>query len=287
MKFPRHVVITGVSSGFGFLMAQNFLRRGWTVHGTSRTGEIDRSSISDGSTRKLCVYPLDLESKESVTQFASQLLKAAPQIDVLINNAGYGLFGAMADLSETQIRRQREVNFLGPVFLTKSLLPRLLSCKGHIINFSSLLGFSGLPLTSLYCASKFAVEGWSEALKYELAPHGVRVTVIQPGAHRTKFGFNVEWGQNTFSNDSPFYRQSLNYRRLLEKLRTRENPSPPDAVANKVCQIAGLLRPPFRVQIGKDVRVTHLLRRLLPLRFFMNVTDRVYRRIFLAPVETV
>lgn len=279
----KHVVITGASSGFGADMTKLFLERGWIVHATSRKGELAIAGNWPLELQKnLHVYAMDLNSDESCRTFTSRVLQKTNTLDVLINNAGYGLFGALEDLSEAQIKEQMQVNFIGPAMLTQAFLPALRASKGHMICFSSLMGFSAFPLSSLYCASKFAIEGWAEALKYELAPHGVKVTVVQPGAHRTQFGFNVQWGKESFNCVSAYTKQSGNYRRLLEKMRTRPVFAKPEGVAQAVCKIAGSANPPFRLQLGKDVRATYFMRRVIPVSFFMKLSDRLYRRLFLA-----
>jgi short-subunit dehydrogenase len=173
-----------------------------------------------------------------------------------------------------------EVNFMGTVFLTQRLLKNLRENHGHIINFSSALGFAGFPLTSMYCASKFALEGWSEALRYELKPLGVKVSVIQPGAHRTGFGFNVEWGERSFNGTSAFANESLAYRGLLETLRTRPNPARPESVAEGVFKIACHRTPPFRARFGMDAQASYWMRRLMPAHWVLKISDRFFHKIF-------
>lgn len=288
MKSPRHALITGASSGFGWSMTADFLKRGWIVHATSRSGTLENTEdLNADEKSRLRIYKFDLTDSESRTKLIADLKRETDILHTLVNNAGFGLFGALEDLSEQQIRRQIEVNFIGTVMLTQSLLPFLRKSRGHIINFSSVLGFVGFPLTSLYCASKFALEGWSEAMKHELSRDGVRVTVVQPGAHRTKFGTNVEWGKSSFDETSSFSLASNNYRKLMEKMLARPNPSRPETVAARVVSIAESSRPPFRVRFGPDAHANYWLRRMLPLSVLLNLSDRLFRRILWIPAARV
>ena len=178
----KTVLITGTSSGFGRQLAPRFLNAGWTVIATLR----DASKRSDlfaadlaKSPGRLFVLSLDVARENERVAAAGFIDRQFEgKLDCLVNNAGFGLFGALEDLSEDQIRRQMEVNFFGLVLLSRSLLPHLRRARGRIINITSALGYLGMPLTSLYCASKFAVEGLSESLYYELKPHGVQVAIV-------------------------------------------------------------------------------------------------------------
>jgi NAD(P)-dependent dehydrogenase (short-subunit alcohol dehydrogenase family) len=279
----RHVLITGGSSGFGWAMTERFLRDGFFVHVTTRGEGIEQvSKLPDELRGRVKVHQLDLVDASSRERLATLIRSTVPHLDILVNNAGFGLFGALEDLSEEQIRRQMEVNFTGTVLLTQALLPLLRASQGHIINFSSVLGYSGLPMTSLYCASKFALEGWSESLKYELAPYGVRVSLIQPGSHRTKFGASVEWGVRSGAAQSAFQNGSRNYRNLLEKMRTRPNSPTAESVAAKVCVAAQLKNPPFRIRCGADAHATYWARLLLPTFFYLLLSRLAFAKVFFA-----
>jgi short-subunit dehydrogenase len=163
----RTIVITGATSGFGLSLVREFLKNGDKVIATGRNLTMrqevfaaERAKYKDQLIEKNLDITSDTESLELKKYLEDQSLK----IDVLINNAGHGLFGALEDLSTQQIRQQFEVNFFGLVNLTQLLLPLLIKASGKIFNFSSVFGFTGFPLSSAYCASKFAVEGFSESL---------------------------------------------------------------------------------------------------------------------------
>lgn len=280
------VLVTGSSSGFGRELVTNFLERGWDVIATLRNAEGRRGDFEGEMGRypgKLTLLELDVRDAAQRAAIARHIdEKCGGRLDCLVNNAGYGLFGALEDLSEEQIRGQIEVNFTGLALLTRQLLPQLRAARGRIINISSVLGFAGMPLTSLYCASKFAVGGFSESLRHELAPHGVQVSWVEPGGFRTKFGDNVAWGANSLSPTSPYALQSRNYKALRDKLTAGRGTSPAPVI-RAVMSLATRSRMPARVRCGRDAAVMHFLRRLLPHGFFVGLLGLAFKRIFLKP----
>ena len=196
------------------------------------------------------------------------------RLDCLINNAGYGLFGALEDLTEEQLRRQVEVNFTGAALLTRGLLPALRAARGSVLFVSSVLGQSGFPLTSAYCASKFAMEGLAESLYYELAPVGVRVGIVQPGGRRTSFGANSEWGRG---DSEAFSEATARYRALVEQTRERGGERSGDAVVRALVRLAEATRVPLRTRVGLDaaaLRVADVLPEAARTRLFGAVWRR-------------
>lgn len=183
----KNWLITGVSSGFGLELARAALARGDTVVGTLRHPAQAASfqQIAPGRSHALV---LDVTQSEAVGPAVQQALQLAGRIDVLVNNAGYGLFGAVEETADAEARQVMETNFFGALAVTRALLPQLREQRsGHIFNISSVAGVIGFPGCGLYAASKFALEGMSEALASELAPFNVRVTIVEPGGFRTNF----------------------------------------------------------------------------------------------------
>jgi NAD(P)-dependent dehydrogenase (short-subunit alcohol dehydrogenase family) len=201
------------------------------------------------------------------------------QLDCLVNNAGYGLFGAVEDMSEAQIRDEMEVNFFGLVLTTRMLLPFVRRAHGRVINISSLLGFSGMPLGSLYCGSKFAVEGFSESLAHELAPHGVQVAVVEPGGFRTNFSDNHLWGEKSWDENSPYLKQTKAYSKFRESRATGEG-NPPDPVVKAVVKLAQARKMPMRVRCGKDAKSLYAIKRMLPEWLHTILMAKAYRKMF-------
>ena len=182
----KSVLITGASSGIGRATALYFQQRGWQVVATMRTPEKETELTKlDGV---LCVA-LDVTKPESITGAFRAATQKFGRIDAVINNAGYGLSGAFEAISPEQIRRQFDTNVFGLMDVCRAVLPELRKQRaGVLINVASMGGRLTFPLYSIYHASKWAVEGFTESLHYELAPLGIRVKIIEPGAIKTDFG---------------------------------------------------------------------------------------------------
>lgn len=181
----KTVLITGASSGFGRVAAKLFHTKGWNVIATMRSPEkeTELSNLSDVLLSRLDVTdPISIQTavKDGIEKFGT--------IDVLVNNAGYGALGALENATREQIKQQFEVNFFGLVDVTKAILPVMRQQRsGVIINVSSVGGRVTFPFSSLYHATKFAVEGLTESLQYELNPLGISLKLIEPGGYKTEF----------------------------------------------------------------------------------------------------
>ncbi|MEW6129967.1 MAG: SDR family oxidoreductase [Acidobacteriota bacterium] len=279
----KTVLITGCSSGFGRLLVPEFLRAGWTVLATMRQAkartELFKDELVDHAER-LFLLSLDVtDEAERAGAFAFIAKHFNGRLDCLINNAGYGLFGAIEDLSEAQIRHQMEVNFFGLALLTQKLLPHLRSAKGRIINLSSVLGITGMPLAVMYCASKFAIEGFSEGLYHELKPHGVQVAIVEPGGFRTNFIEKQAWGEKSFDEHSVYREQTRAYMGFREKRASGAGTSP-RPVIDAVMRLARMNKMPMRVRCGKDAKSVYAAKRLLPEKIQTVVFSSVYDKIY-------
>jgi NAD(P)-dependent dehydrogenase (short-subunit alcohol dehydrogenase family) len=180
-------LVTGVSSGFGLELARVLLGRGETVIGTLRQ-QAQSAAFEALAPGRAHARLLDVTDAAAIPPLVAAVLREFGRIDVLVNNAGYGLFGAVEELDDAESRRVMETNFFGSLNLIRAVLPHFRAREsGHIVNISSIAGFMGIPGVGLYCASKFAVTALSEALAPELAPFGIHVTVVQPGGFRTNF----------------------------------------------------------------------------------------------------
>lgn len=190
----KTVLITGASSGLGRATAQRFLDEGWNVVATMRSLQNNPFETSD----RLMVTPLDVTDSKSIATAIDAAIERFVNIDVLVNNAGFGAFGPLESSSMDTIRRQMDVNVFGVLETTKAVLPLFRERgAGVIINVSSTSGRTTFPFGVLYHASKYAIEGATEALQYELAPLGVRVKLVEPGSINTDFA-----GRSlVFSND--------------------------------------------------------------------------------------
>lgn len=193
----KSVLITGASSGFGAQAALDLAEQGWRVFASmrdlARGGALAEAAAAAGTGDRVSLVELDVTDPASVDAAVAQVLAATGGgLDALLNNAGYSLLGAFEDMSEADCRRQMETNFFGTLAVTRALLPVMRSAgRGRIVVISSNAVNTPHPMLSIYAASKWALEGWAEALNMELAPFGVEVVLVQPGAHRTPFATHV------------------------------------------------------------------------------------------------
>ncbi len=275
----RKVLITGATSGFGQLMVKEFLRNGDFVIATGRNligrrhlFEHERAKYSQ-SFREL---NLDITDQQQIQLVAKEIEQLGGTLDVLVNNAGHGLFGAMEDLNSEEIRHQMEVNFFGLVEVTRSLLPFLRRSKAKIFNFSSVFGLMGFPLTSLYCASKYAVEGLSESLRIELSFHQVQVCLIEPGGYRTDFGQNLKWSHK--NPDSVYLPQMKNYQNLHEHFSKKKTQEPIE-VARGVLMLSLRRKIPMRKVFGIDGKFSYALKTLVPEFIYFPVMEFILGKV--------
>ncbi|MFN8392578.1 MAG: SDR family oxidoreductase [Bdellovibrionota bacterium] len=279
----RTALITGCSSGFGRDLVRELLSRNWRVIATMRNLQTRSDLFADElatPNSRLTVLEMDVTSatdRSAVLERVGSITGGS--LDCLINNAGYGLFGAFEDSSEEQIRAQLEVNFFGLALLTRDTLPMLRSSRGKIIQLSSILGLVGTPLSSLYSASKFAVEGLSEALAHELAPFGVQVCIVEPGGHRTDFAAKLVWADRGNTNESPYRKRSDRYRTWLARA-LEEKSTPPSPAVRKIASLAERKHLPLRVRCGWDATALYGLRCVLPDRIFIPLARAVIGMMF-------
>jgi NAD(P)-dependent dehydrogenase (short-subunit alcohol dehydrogenase family) len=275
----RKVLVTGSTSGFGRLMVGEFLKHGDYVIATGRNlknrSELFTQERKEFPTRFLELN-LDVTDTTQVKEVVKQVESLVGGIDILINNAGYGLFGALEDLDEQDIRYQMDVNFFGTVQVTQAFLPMLRLGKGKIFNLSSVFGFMGFPLTSLYCASKYAVEGLTESLRSELKKFGVQVCLIEPGGYRTDFGTNLKWSQN--NKDSVYAQQIQNYREMHTFFSAKKIQEPIE-VANGILKLSLRNSLPMRKVFGQDAKLSYLMKILMPEWIYFLIMDFVFHKI--------
>ena len=199
----KTILITGASSGIGRATALYFAEKGWNVVATMRNPEKARPALQHP---QISVLSLDVTSAKSIAGAIADALARYQKIDVLLNNAGYALFGPMEASESAQIQQQFATNFFGLIEVTQQIVPVMRAAgEGLIINISSIVGRMALPYASSYVATKFAVEGLSESLRYELAPFNIRVKLVEPGSIQTEFG---KGSMQTAVSDP--YRASMN-----------------------------------------------------------------------------
>ncbi|MFC1481463.1 SDR family NAD(P)-dependent oxidoreductase [Candidatus Neomarinimicrobiota bacterium] len=266
-------LITGCSSGFGMLIAARLARAGHTVYATMRN--LDRDQVLREATNavatNIIIEKLDVTDQASIKRVVKKIASETGQLDIVINNAGYGLGGFFEDLDHDEIRAVFETNFFGAQEVTRQSLPMLRQAaqnggQPQIINISSIQGRWAVPGLGAYTASKFALEGFSEALYHELAPLGVRVVVVEPGSYSTEiFTTNKQIGRRALSDTSPYYPyiQAM-LRRIDRMVKSPEQIGDPEEVARLVERIINTPHPKFRYMIGKSTRKRRILFALLP-----------------------
>jgi NAD(P)-dependent dehydrogenase (short-subunit alcohol dehydrogenase family) len=245
----RRWMITGVSSGFGRLLAEAVLARGDSVAGTLRQASQAASFEALAPGRAHAVI-LDVTERARIAPAVAEAVARLGGIDVLVNNAGYGLVGAIEELEEDQIDAVLETNLHGTLYVTRAALPALRESRGTIVNLSSMAGLVGLPGVGSYCAAKFGVEGLSEALRAELAPLGVRIMLVEPGSFRTAFAhgsIRIARTPMPLYEDTPAGKSRNNIRRY----HGHERGDPAKAIA-AILKALDAPEPPFRLVLGPD-----------------------------------
>ncbi len=268
----RTVVVTGAGSGIGRAIVHRLVRAGYQVTGTVR--DAARADELTGLARQaglaLRYVALELTSSGQVASVASYL-DAAGGLDILVHNAGFGVFGAIEEVNADEAARQFAVNLLGPLDLTRRLLPGLRARKGQVIWIGSLAGRISLPFQAHYSATKAAVASVSDALRMELTPHGVRVTCVEPGDFAT--GFTE--ARRRVDPPGSAYRDQAD--RCFAAVDHQERSAPgPEAVAAAVEALCRSVHPPARLPVGRGAGGTCLLLRLLPDRVREFVVRRHY-----------
>lgn len=239
-------LITGVSGGLGRALANEVIKEGDFVIGTVKKQEhVNEWNKTFGENGK--VLQLDLSLSHTIESLAKEVVKQYGGADVLVNNAGYGLIGFAEEVSDEEIRKQMEVNFFGTFKLTQLLLPYMREKKsGHIIQISSRLGITAAPGFGFYAASKFALEGLSEALAAEIAPFKVKLTIAEPGPIRTEF-----FGRSPAftKKDIKVYHEELGNVKETSKLRHGRQDGDPVKIAKAIVHIAKMDKPPLRLPL--------------------------------------
>lgn len=197
------VVVTGSSSGIGYATVLRLARSGYFTFATMRNPAkgIDLIKAAENERLPIQVEQLDVTDLDSIKDFMARV----GRIDILVNNAGYFLMGALEDLSIKEIQDQLDTNLLGTIRVTQQVLPLMRAQgSGTIVNISSGVGRFGMPSMSAYVATKFAMEGLSESLAYEVAPFGIKVILVEPGVVKTKIKDNIVLGKGAIRDDSPY-----------------------------------------------------------------------------------
>lgn len=243
--------VTGASKGLGLALVQKLLIDGYAVAATSRSiGDLKTAVGSSGE--HFLPLSVSLTDEQSVGKAIADTLARFGRIDVIVNNAGYGLAGSLEELSDAESRGNFDVNVFGTLNVIRAAMPHLRAQKsGHIMNISSIGGVTGaFPGFGIYCATKFAVSGLSESLAEEVADFGIKVTVVEPGYFRTEFLTAGSFA--TPKNQIADYQQVRETQALHEQQINGAQPGDPAKAADAMIRIAGEAHPPLHLVLGED-----------------------------------
>jgi len=253
MAESRVAVVTGSSSGIGYETALTLARNGFTTFATMRDMEKREKLEKVALAEKLPIHSvqLDVTDDNSARNAIQKIVDQTERIDVLVNNAGYGLAGALEDLSIEEIKSQNETNFYGLIRVTQAVLPIMRkNGRGTIVNIGSVNGHIAFPCISAYASSKFALEGLTEAMAYELEPFGIRTVIIEPGNIKTNFKAHLTVAKKAQDPKSPYAKMFQKVNATIEQMQM--NGSESALVADVVLKAVTSARPELRYPVGKD-----------------------------------
>jgi NAD(P)-dependent dehydrogenase (short-subunit alcohol dehydrogenase family) len=239
--------VTGISRGLGRELAKSILAKGDVVIGTTRDGDSTLPSVS----HSLHVLPLELPLANQAKRAIVRAHALHGRLDVVVNNAGYGLLGAIEEVGAAEVHRVFDVNFFGPLQVIQAALPFLRAQRrGHIVNISSIAGIAPMPGSGIYAATKFALEGLSESLAQEVGPLGIRVTLVEPGAFRTDF-LSAQSIHNAACSMAAYAETRGKTVHYLHEIAGRQ-PGDPVQAARAVIEAVEAKEPPLHLVLGSD-----------------------------------
>jgi len=266
------VFITGCSTGIGRALSEEFHRCGFRVIATARRLE----SLSALREKGISTHALDVNNKDQVEQVIEAVLHQEKTIDVLVNNAGYGLIGPSIEIPENELILQFQTNVFAPLFIAQKIAPIMKEHgNGLIINIGSVSGIATTPFSGAYCASKAALHALSDALRMELSIFGIKVVTVQPGGIRTQFGESAK------ATVSRVFKPGSWYQTLTDSIRSRAEVSqvdatPADEFATKLVKAVMIEKPPPIIRIGKKSTILPLLKKLVST----SILDEIFKKKF-------
>ena len=272
-------IVTGSSSGIGYATSLILARNGFYTYASARNTNksANLQSTADAERLHLKLIQLDVTDDRSVKAAVEEIISEKGRIDVLVNNAGYGLFGAFEDLSVDEIKAQFETNFFGVIRVTQHVLPIMRNGIGDgggiIVNVSSVNGHVPFPVISAYVATKFALEGLSESIAYELEPFGIKVILIEPGAIGSGFMKGSIMSNRALDPKSAYFE-------FVRKVRSKissdhENATQPEEVAKTIVQAILSEKPEFRYVVGSDAVTLMQARKNMPFSDFQQMIQKI------------
>ena len=262
-------LVTGASSGIGRALATQLQQHGFLVYATARLAT-DLAALTEAGFQALY---LDVNDQSAIDQVAQTIITQHNRLDLLINNAGFGAMGPVLDCTPAQLQLQFQTNVFSQVHVTRSLLPLLMQSRGTVVNIGSVSGVLVTPFAGAYCASKAAVHALSDALRLELAPFGIGVLEVQPGAIESSFGRHASHqAEQLISEHSPWWPMRDGIRARANA--SQDNPTPASHVARNVFAAVSSGKRPRVLRIGNGSRALPLLAALLPGALLDRVLSR-------------
>src|SRR5919197_452222 len=282
MQDQKVAIVTGSSSGIGFETSLTLARNGFYTYATMRRLEEEKSKpltdIAKNENLHLQVIDLDVDNDKSVANAIDTIVNERKRVDVLVNNAGYALGGALEETSVNEIKAQFETNFFGAVRAMQAVLPIMRrQVTGKIVNITSMGGRISIPLSSFYHGSKFALEGLSESIQYELEPFGIKIILIEPGAVQSNFWKNLKMATTKTSdapNNSPYTQVANSISEAFKQMLQYTIPA--SEVAKVILQAVTSDNPEFRYVVGKDAAMTLEARKNMSDRDFQNLIKKQF-----------
>jgi NAD(P)-dependent dehydrogenase (short-subunit alcohol dehydrogenase family) len=267
MAEEKIAVVTGSSSGIGLVTAVELARSNYRVVATMRnlanSGKLEEAAQTANVRDRIDLRRIDITEFDSLPGVVEATVRDHGRIDVLVNNAGFSVAGFAEDMTLAELRHQLETNFFGNVAMTKAVLPIMRTQRsGHIITVTSVGGLVGQPMLSAYCASKYALEGWSESLRIETHALGIRVSLVEPGAYDTDiWERNVVIAKGSLDPASPNKERSQRFAEFIKGNKGRRREA--REVARLIVQIAQNPNPKLRYLIGGDAKLQVWLKRIV------------------------
>jgi len=272
-------LITGASSGFGLLTSVTLAKRGWRVLATmrdvGRREKLESAAREAGVLERIEIQALDVRSADQIAAIVDLVGNRGEPLHALVNNAGFAVPGFAEEVTDAELRDQFETNFFGAAAVTRAILPQMRRQGfGHVVMVSSISGRIGFPGVSSYAASKFALEGWAETLRLEMAALGIRVAIVEPGSFDTDIWTrNAKLTAKMRDADSPNAARRARWQSRIERsARDRANPQ---LVGDLIARILETPEPRLRYVVGRDARMGLLMRRLLPAGLFEGLMVRL------------
>ena len=262
---PKVILITGASSGMGYQTARILAEQGHRVYGAARRVE----KIEELAPYGVQALRLDITDEQSVTQVVQTLIEREGRIDVLINNAGYGYFGAIEDVPIADAKHQFEVNIFGLARITQEVLPYMRAQKsGRIVNLASVAGHVTLAFGAWYNATKYALEAFSDALRMEVKPFGIDVVIIEPGAIRTDWGIIAADHLQEVSKGGAYEQDGSRVAEGLRRIYLSKIPTNPAVISRKIAKAAVCRCPRTRYRTGRGAKLMVFFHQILPTRLW-------------------